>query len=30
MELEAESVAFVVCDALRIDAGAWSFGYVAT
>jgi N-terminal domain of anti-restriction factor ArdC/IrrE N-terminal-like domain len=30
MELEAESVAFVVCDALGIDAGAWSFGYVAT
>jgi antirestriction protein ArdC len=30
MELEAESVAFVVCDALGIDAGAWPFGYVAT
>jgi IrrE N-terminal-like domain len=29
MELEAESVAFVVCDALGMDAGAWSFGYVA-
>jgi antirestriction protein ArdC len=29
-ELEAESVAFVVCDALGIEAAAWSFGYVAT
>jgi len=29
-ELDAESVAFIVCDALGIDAGAWSFGYVAT
>ena len=29
MELEAESVAFIVCDALGLDAGAWSFGYVA-
>ena len=29
MELEAESVAFVVCDALDIDAGEWTFGYVA-
>jgi hypothetical protein len=29
MELEAESVAFVVCDALGIDAGEWTFGYVA-
>jgi hypothetical protein len=28
-ELEAESVAFVVCDALGIQAGDWSFGYVA-
>ena len=28
-ELEAESVAFIVCDALGLDAGAWSFGYVA-
>jgi N-terminal domain of anti-restriction factor ArdC/IrrE N-terminal-like domain len=28
-ELEAESVAFIVCDALAIDAGAWSCGYVA-
>jgi N-terminal domain of anti-restriction factor ArdC/IrrE N-terminal-like domain len=28
-ELEAESVAFVVCDALGLDAGDWSFGYVA-
>jgi N-terminal domain of anti-restriction factor ArdC len=25
-ELEAESIAFIVCDALGIDAGAWSFG----
>jgi hypothetical protein len=23
MELEAESVAFVVCDAVGLDAGAW-------
>ncbi len=30
MELEAESVAFVVCDAIGLDAGAWSSGYVAT
>jgi len=29
-ELEAESVAFIVCDVLGIDTGAWSFGYVAT
>jgi hypothetical protein len=29
-EVEAESVAFVVCDALGIDAGGWSSGYVAT
>jgi hypothetical protein len=29
-ELEAESVAFVICGALGIDAGAWTFGYVAT
>ena len=28
-ELEAESVAFVVCDALGIQAGDWTFGYVA-
>jgi hypothetical protein len=28
-ELEAESVAFMVCDAVRIDAGDWRFGYVA-
>ena len=28
-ELEAESVAFVVCRALGIDSGAYSFGYVA-
>jgi hypothetical protein len=28
MALEAESVAFIVCDALGLDAGAWSFGYV--
>ena len=30
MELEAESVAFIACDALGIDAGAWTFGYVAS
>jgi antirestriction protein ArdC len=30
MELEAESVAFIVCDALGLDAGAWTFGYLAT
>ena len=30
MELEAESVAFVVCDALGIQADDWTFGYVAT
>ncbi len=29
MELEAESVAFIVCDALAIQSDAWSFGYVA-
>jgi len=29
-ELEAESVAFIVCDALGLDAGAWTFGYVAS
>ena len=29
MELEAESVAFVVCDVLGIDAAEWSFGYIA-
>jgi antirestriction protein ArdC len=28
-ELEAESVAFIVCDALGLDAGTWTFGYVA-
>ena len=28
-ELEAESVAFVVCDALGIPADDWTFGYVA-
>ncbi len=28
-ELEAESTAFVVCGALGIDSGAYSFGYVA-
>ena len=27
-ELEAESVAFVVCDALGIQADDWTFGYV--
>jgi len=29
-ELEAESVAFIVCDGLGIQSDAWSFGYVAT
>ncbi len=29
-ELEAESVAFVVCHALGIDSGCYSFGYLAT
>ena len=29
-ELEAESVAYVVCQALGIDSGDYSFGYVAT
>ncbi len=29
-ELEAESVAFVVCQALGLDSGDYSFGYVAT
>jgi antirestriction protein ArdC len=29
-ELEAESVAYIVCDALGIDSGAYSFAYVAT
>jgi antirestriction protein ArdC len=29
-ELEAESVAFVVCDALGIDASEYSFAYVAS
>lgn len=29
-ELEAESTAYVVCQALRIDSGDYSFGYVAT
>lgn len=29
-ELEAESVAFVVCAELGIDSGEYSFGYVAT
>jgi antirestriction protein ArdC len=28
-ELEAESTAFVICDALGIDSGAYSFAYVA-
>jgi hypothetical protein len=28
-ELEAESVAFVVCDVLGIQAGDWTFGYIA-
>jgi len=30
LELEAESSAFVVCAALGVDSGAYSFGYVAT
>jgi antirestriction protein ArdC len=29
-ELEAESVAYVVCDGLGLDSGEYSFGYVAT
>ena len=29
-ELEAESVAFVVCDDLGLDSSAYSFGYVAS
>jgi len=29
-ELEAESVAYIVCQALGIDSGDYSFGYVAT
>jgi len=29
-ELEAESVAFVVCDDLGFDSSAYSFGYIAT
>jgi antirestriction protein ArdC len=29
-ELEAESTAYVVCRALGIDSGRYSFGYVAT
>ncbi|MDQ6740046.1 MAG: ImmA/IrrE family metallo-endopeptidase, partial [Actinomycetota bacterium] len=29
-ELEAESVAYVVCRELGIDSSAYSFGYVAT
>lgn len=29
-ELEAESVAYVVCQAIGLDAGAYSFGYVAS
>ena len=29
-ELEAESTAYVVCQALGIDSGDYSFGYVAT
>ncbi len=29
-ELEAESVAFVVCDDLGLDSSAYSFGYIAT
>jgi hypothetical protein len=29
-ELEAESTAYVVCQALRIDGSDYSLGYVAT
>jgi antirestriction protein ArdC len=29
-ELEAESIAYVVCRSLGIDSGTYSFGYVAT
>jgi hypothetical protein len=29
-ELEAESVAFLVCEAVGIDAGDYSFGYITT
>ena len=29
-EVEVESVAFIVCDAMRIDSGDYSFRYVAT
>ncbi|MGC8628132.1 MAG: ArdC-like ssDNA-binding domain-containing protein [Acidimicrobiales bacterium] len=29
-ELEAESTAYVVCQALGVDSGGYSFGYVAT
>jgi antirestriction protein ArdC len=29
-ELEAESVAFVVCDGVGLDSSAYTFGYVAT
>lgn len=29
-ELEAESIAFIVCDALGINSSEYSFGYVAT
>lgn len=29
-ELEAESVAYVVCDSIGVDSSAYSFGYVAT
>jgi antirestriction protein ArdC len=29
-ELEAESVAFIVCQAVGIDSGEYSFGYLAT
>ncbi|HLG91952.1 MAG TPA: ImmA/IrrE family metallo-endopeptidase, partial [Acidimicrobiales bacterium] len=29
-ELEAESVAYVVCQVLGVDSGAYSFGYVAS
>ena len=29
-ELEAESVAFVVCESLGVDSGAYTFGYVTS
>ena len=29
-ELQAESVAYIVCNYLGIDSGDWSFGYIAS